>query len=135
MPEIKGLAHFTIPVSDLARSTRFYTDVVGCKYINTVPPAKLAFLDAGGVCLILAEKPPPINPVLDSSDGVHHAFVIDGKKYRAALDHLRTSGVEIFFEEDRQGGTVNGPRAYFRDPDGTVLEYIDLTSYVTARRG
>jgi len=33
------------------------------------------------------------------------------------------------FEEDRQGGVVNGPRAYFRDPDGTVLEYIDLTSY------
>jgi hypothetical protein len=24
---------------------------------------------------------------------------------------------------------VNGPRAYFHDPDGTVLEFIDLTSY------
>jgi catechol 2,3-dioxygenase-like lactoylglutathione lyase family enzyme len=37
--------------------------------------------------------------------------------------------VEITFEEDRQGGVINGPRAYFRDPDGTVLEFIDLTSY------
>ena len=26
---------------------------------------------------------------------------------------------------------VNGPRVYFRDPDGTVLEFINLTSYVT----
>ena len=24
---------------------------------------------------------------------------------------------------------LNGPRAYFLDPDGTVLEFIDLTSY------
>jgi hypothetical protein len=24
---------------------------------------------------------------------------------------------------------LNGPRAYFHDPDGTVLEFIDLTSY------
>ena len=24
---------------------------------------------------------------------------------------------------------VNGPRAYFHDPDGTVLEFLDLTSY------
>ena len=38
-------------------------------------------------------------------------------------------GVEITFEEDRQGGVLNGPRAYFHDPDGTVLEFIDLTSY------
>jgi len=47
----------------------------------------------------------------------------------AALDHLRAHDVEITFEEDRQGGVVNGPRAYFHDPDGTVLEFIDLTSY------
>ena len=45
------------------------------------------------------------------------------------LDHLRAHGVQITFEEDRQGGVVNGPRAYFHDPDGTVLEFIDLTSY------
>ena len=49
-----------------------------------------------------------------------------------ALDHLRKNGVEITFEEDRQGGVVNGPRAYFHDPDGTVLEFIDLTSYAGA---
>jgi hypothetical protein len=24
---------------------------------------------------------------------------------------------------------LNGPSAYFHDPDGTVLEFIDLTSY------
>ena len=42
-------------------------------------------------------------------------------------------GVAITFEEDRQGGVLNGPRAYFHDPDGTVLEFIDLTSYAGNR--
>jgi hypothetical protein len=37
--------------------------------------------------------------------------------------------LEITFVEDRQGGVLNGPRAYFHDPDDTVLEFIDLTSY------
>ena len=63
---------------------------------------------------------------------MHHSFIVAPDKYQAALDHLRANNVEIIFEEDRRGGTVNGPRAYFRDPDGTVLEYIDLTSYETA---
>jgi hypothetical protein len=35
----------------------------------------------------------------------------------------------IAFEEDREGGVLNRPRAYFDNPDGTVLEFIDLTSY------
>ena len=79
MVAIQGVAHFSIPVSDVAKSTRFYTEVVGCRHLETV------------------------------------------------------RRVEITFEEDRQGGVVNGPRAYFHDPDGTVLEFIDLTSYAGDR--
>jgi catechol 2,3-dioxygenase-like lactoylglutathione lyase family enzyme len=130
MVDIKGIAHFSIPVSDIAKSTQFYTDVVGCTHLFSPPQGHMAFLDAGGVCIILVRHPAPINPSLDDHNGVHHSFAVGGSDaYRAALDHLREKGVEVMFEEDRQGGVVNGPRAYFRDPDGTVLEYIDLTSY------
>jgi catechol 2,3-dioxygenase-like lactoylglutathione lyase family enzyme len=66
---------------------------------------------------------------------MHHSFGIAKGHYLAALDHLRVNGIEITFEEDRQGGVINGPRAYFRDPDGTVLEFIDLTSYAGAKAG
>ena len=69
----------------------------------------------------------------DSHGGVHHAFAVPHDEYAAALDHLRAYGVEIVFEEDRQSGVLNGPRAYFHDPDGTVLEFIDLTSYSGVR--
>ena len=129
MVDISGVAHFSIPVSDVGKSTKFYTEIVGCRHLSTVPTGDMAFLDAAGVCVILVKREPPINVALDDHNGVHHSFIIDGDKYQSALNHLRENNVEITFEEDRQGGVVNGPRAYFRDPDGTVLEYIDLTNY------
>jgi len=134
MVAIKGVAHFSIAVSDIEKSTRFYTDIVGCRHLTTTPDKKMVFLDAGGDCIILVKHDPPINRSIDDHNGVHHSFIVDSKDYKPALDHLRANGVKVEFEEDRQGGIVNGPRAYFRDPDGTVLEYIDLTSYAGAKR-
>jgi glyoxylase I family protein len=127
---ITSVVHFSIPVSDVERSTRFYIDIVGCRHLATVGQGTMAFLDAAGTCLILVKREPPINPRPESHGGVHHSFAVTD--YPAALEHLRAHGVEITFEEDRQGGVVNGPRAYFNDPDGTVLEFIELTSYAGA---
>jgi catechol 2,3-dioxygenase-like lactoylglutathione lyase family enzyme len=130
MPEIKGVAHFSIPVSDVDRSTKFYTEVVGCKFLSQTKDQGITFLDAGGVCLLLIKRPAPIvKGPLEMSNGVHHAFMIDASEYQAAVDGLSAQGVEIFFEEDRRGGTIDGPRAYFRDPDGTALEFINRTAY------
>jgi len=133
MVAIKSVIHFSIPVSDIERSTKFYTEIVGCRHLETVGRGTMSFLDAAGTCLILVKRDPPINPVQEGHGGVHHSFVVAHEDYAQALDHLRQSGVEITFEEDRQGGVINGPRAYFHDPDGTVLEFIDLTSYSGAR--
>ena len=133
MPDIQGVAHFSIPVSDMEKSRAFYTGILGCKHIFSTPPGTMSFLDAGGVCIILVRHEPPINRTLDDHNGVHHSFMLKSEDYRPAIEHLQANGVEVFFEEDRQGGVVNGPRCYFRDPDGTVLEYIDLTSYAGAR--
>lgn len=129
MVAIRSVAHFSIPVSNAGNSTRFYTDIVGCRHLATVGGGKMVFLDAAGTCLILVERAAPINPAQDDHGGVHHSFAVAHEDYAAALDHLRANGVAINFEEDRQGGVLNGPRAYFHDPDGTVLEFIDLTSY------
>ncbi len=129
MVALQGVAHFSIPVSDIARSTRFYTDIVGCRHLFTVPRGDMVFLDAAGVCVILVKREPPINRTQEDHGGVHHAFIIAHDDYPSALDHLRAHDVAITFEEDRQGGVLDGPRAYFRDPDSTVLEFIDLTRY------
>ncbi|TMJ27125.1 MAG: VOC family protein [Alphaproteobacteria bacterium] len=129
MVELTGVAHFAIPVSDPERSTRFYIEIVGCKYLHALPDKSMTFLDAGGVCVLLIKRAAPIVTGLEGSYGVHHAFIVAPNAYQAAVDNLRANGVEVFLEEDRRGGVIDGPRAYFRDPDGTALEFIHRTAY------
>jgi len=101
MVAIGCVAHFSIPVSDAANGTKFYTEVVGCRHLSTTPNGQMVFL---------------VNPVLDNHGGVHHAFVIAHDDYQTALDHLRAHGVEITFEENRQSGVLNGPPGLFPRP-------------------
>ncbi|MCH8918749.1 MAG: VOC family protein [Alphaproteobacteria bacterium] len=129
MIQCKGIAHFSIPVSDLEKSTKFYSDVVGLKLITT-DGKRHSFMDAGGTCILLCSEESPINAD-NRKDLVHHAFMISDEDLARAKGILEESGAEVLYEEDRQGGTVNGPRIYFRDPDGTRLEFIKLTSYDT----
>jgi catechol 2,3-dioxygenase-like lactoylglutathione lyase family enzyme len=126
MPVINSVAHFSVPVSNMERSVRFYVDVVGCTFLRG--GKEYTFLDAGGTCLLLCLQKGPINRP-DQFDFVHHAFDIGPDQYKTIEEHLSKHGVELLYTEDREGGTVNGPRAYFRDPDGTRLEFIHLTKY------
>tara|TARA_B110000196_G_C20486528_1_gene360387 strand:+ start:104 stop:502 length:399 start_codon:yes stop_codon:yes gene_type:complete len=126
MIKTHGLAHFTIPVTDTVRSMAFYADILGMTPVQVNHERGMVFLDTGGDCVILARSEAKIDP--DDHD-VHHAFIVADKDYEASKKDLIANGVDVFFEEDRQGGAVNGPRAYFHDPDGNVLEIINLTSY------
>ena len=126
MIKTHGLAHFTIPVTDTVRSMAFYTDILGMTPVQVNHERGMVFLDTGGDCVILARSEAKIDP--DDHD-VHHAFIVADEDYEASKKDLIANGVDVFFEEDRQGGAVNGPRAYFHDPDGNVLEIINLTSY------
>jgi catechol 2,3-dioxygenase-like lactoylglutathione lyase family enzyme len=129
MIDIKGVAHFSIPVTDMDRSVRFYTDVVGCRELQTTGNGAMSFLDAGGVCVILCRQDTPVDAATNGPNNMHHSFIVDRATYGAIRDHLTAKGVAVEFEEDRQGGVVNGPRLYFRDPDGNALVYIDLPGY------
>ena len=46
--------------------------------------------------------------------------------YDEALKYLAGKGVEVFKQEDRRAGVFVGRSAYIRDPDGNVIEFIDL---------
>jgi catechol 2,3-dioxygenase-like lactoylglutathione lyase family enzyme len=127
MIQTKGLAHFTIPVTDTERSQEFYERHLGMKFLGGGHQRGMIFLDAGGDCVILARVDKAASTA--RLEDVHHAFIVDHDAYTDAVQELRDNGVDVFFEEDREGGVVNGPRAYFHDPDGNVLEIIDLTSY------
>jgi len=89
MVAIRGVAHFSIAVSDTAKSTEFYTAVVGCRHLSTTPNGQMVFLDAAGTCLILVKRDAPINPVPDNHGGVHHAFAALADRGAAGIDEWR----------------------------------------------
>jgi catechol 2,3-dioxygenase-like lactoylglutathione lyase family enzyme len=130
MIKTKGLVHFTIPVTDTAKSRDFYCQILGMKLLQDTGPRGMVFLDSGGDCIILAKVDRPISTA--GAVDVHHSFLVAHEEYAAALAELKAAGVKFLFDEDRRDGVVNGPRAYFEDPDGNVLEIIDLARYAGA---
>jgi catechol 2,3-dioxygenase-like lactoylglutathione lyase family enzyme len=125
------LDHVVIAVSDWERSNAFYRDVVGAELVE-LAPGRFAYR-LGGQQLNVHGPGTEAYPL--ARDRVRPGnsdlcFVWDGPIEDAAA-HLEGHAVEI--EEgpvDRNGARGAGRSVYFRDPDGSLLEFI---SYVSPR--
>ena len=63
-------------------------------------------------------------------DRKHTTFRVESDKYEGAVQELKDKGVEIILGDERAtGAVVNGRSVYFPDPDGNVLELVDMYSY------
>jgi len=125
MIEPRSVVHFSIAVSDLDASRKFYTEILGLTLVHDTPTAGMVFLRAGADHVILAKSDAPLRRDPKDSRRAHHAFKIDPEKYEAAKVFLASKGVEVFEEEDRKKGVFVGRQFYIRDPDGTVIEFTE----------
>jgi catechol 2,3-dioxygenase-like lactoylglutathione lyase family enzyme len=118
------LDHCVIAVSDWERSNTFYRDVLGAEL---VPRGEGWAYRFGGQQLNVhgpGLSPGPVAAIPVQPGNSDLCFVWDGPISQAA-EHLDTCGVPI--EEgpvDRHGAAGKGLSVYFRDPDGTLLEFI-----------
>jgi catechol 2,3-dioxygenase-like lactoylglutathione lyase family enzyme len=121
---IGKLGHVVINVRDVARSVRFYTEVLGFEvsdiYPDAMVPGGMAFLrcnpDHHGIALVGSLSAAAENVELN-----HIAFeVATLEEVLRARDHLRDHGVEIDFEGRRRAGCQLAVE--FRDPDNHRLE-------------
>jgi catechol 2,3-dioxygenase-like lactoylglutathione lyase family enzyme len=126
MIKTKGILHVTIPVSDLARSRTFDTDVLGLEFIAEMPQhdPHFVFLKSGSDYVVLGREQRRER----FSEIIHHAFMIDGDAYDATVAELKAKGVNVFREDERHEGVFTGRSAYFHDPDNNALEVIHLTN-------
>lgn len=115
-----GVLHFSLPVTDLDRSRKFYEGVLGMKVIEQSP--RMVFLQTGDDHIILAKGKEPLKYDSAKSTPVHHAFKVKPDEFQSSIYDLRKNGVEVFNIEDRNEGVFWGPQAYFLDPDGNKLE-------------
>ena len=83
MIKTKGILHVTIPVSDLARSRAFYTEILGLEFVAQVPKENphFVFLKSGADYVIPTwpnRQPPPGKKWVELTQGprdVDPAFV------------------------------------------------------------
>ena len=120
MLKTHGVLHFSLPVTDLDRSRRFYEGLLGMKVVEQ--SARMVFLQTGDDYLILAKGIESLKYDSPQSTPVHHAFKVKPEDFEPSIDELRKNGVEVFNIEDRNQGVFWGPQAYFLDPDGNKLE-------------
>lgn len=124
MLKTEGVLHFTIPVKDLDRSEKFYTEIMGMRRIRR--NNHMVFMQSGEDWFVLTYSENPINPNVGDAHDIHHAFRVTQQEYVRAKAFLAEKGIRIIKEEDRRTGTFQGRSAYFHDPDRNVLEIIDL---------
>jgi catechol 2,3-dioxygenase-like lactoylglutathione lyase family enzyme len=121
---IGKIGHVVLNVRDVARSVRFYTEVLGFEVSDIYPddmvPGGMAFLrcnpDHHGIALVggaLGES--------ENADLNHLAFEVGSlDEVVRARDHLRRHAVPIDFEGRRRAGCQLAVE--FRDPDNHRLE-------------
>lgn len=120
MLRTQGVLHFSLPVTDLDRSRKFYEGLLGMKVVEQ--SARMVFLRTGDNYLILARGNEPLKYETSKSTPVHHAFRVAPEDFEPSIQFLRSNGVEVFNIENRDTGVFWGPQAYFLDPDGNKLE-------------
>ena len=123
MIRTQGLVHFTIPVSDLERSAKFYQELLGMRILRK--NSRMVFIQCGGDYLVLGKSKMPIQPNAEGETDIHHAFKVAPEDFDRSLNFLKEKGIKILHDEDRQDGTFQGRSAYFHDPDGNTLEIHD----------
>jgi catechol 2,3-dioxygenase-like lactoylglutathione lyase family enzyme len=118
-----GILHFTLSVTDLDRAQKFYEDVVGCSFWRR--SERSVFMRCGEGYFVLSRTGyhTPQNRRRDTL--IHHAFVVRGEDFDAALAHVEDCGVEILLYDDAGHRSFPGRHAYFQDPDGNCIEFYD----------
>ena len=120
------LDHVVIHVSDWERSNAFYRDVLGAELVER-DGSEARHYRFGDQQLNVhgpGQEPSPVAARPADPGGADLCFVWDGP-IEAAGQHLEEHGVAV--EEGpvtRYGGRGQGTSVYFRDPDGSLLEFL-----------
>jgi catechol 2,3-dioxygenase-like lactoylglutathione lyase family enzyme len=123
MPNVK-LDHCVIHVSDWEISNTFYRDVLGAELIPRESGWSYRF---GGEQLNLhgpGVSPAPVAKLPVQPGNSDLCFEWPGP-IDEAREHLERNGVEVEMGPvERSGARGTGTSVYFRDPDGSLLEFI-----------
>jgi catechol 2,3-dioxygenase-like lactoylglutathione lyase family enzyme len=123
---VAGLDHVVIAISEWERSNAFYRDVVGAELVGLPDPPRWRYrfgdqqLNVHGPGM----DPQPVGRIPAAPGMADLCFVWSGTA-EEAVAHLERH--EVLVEDGpvrRNGARGPGWSVYFRDPDGSLLEFI-----------
>jgi catechol 2,3-dioxygenase-like lactoylglutathione lyase family enzyme len=119
-----ALTHILV-VADIARSQRWYADVLGASLYREYGGTSAVFSFAGAWLLLVTgggpteDKPEVTFAAPADATTVSHAMTIRVPNCQAAYDELRQRGAQFLTPPKDWGGEI---RCFFRDPDGHLFE-------------
>jgi len=120
---IKKLGHVVLSVSDIERSSKFWTEIMGFKFSDRNEHGMVFFrcaADHHTIALIQAKEKNEL-PKRGQMGFDHMAFAVDSVSELFRIrDFLHSKGVEIFYQGRR--GPGGNPGVEFYDPDGYKIE-------------
>ena len=123
--KVKKLGHVVYEVSDVARSTQFWTEIMGF-HVSDKNENGMVFLHCAGDHHTIALVPSPGKQKPERTDPatlqIHHwAMEVDSMEtLLKAREFLQARGIEIAYEGRRGAG--GNPGLEFKDPDGYIVE-------------
>ncbi|MDX1567166.1 MAG: VOC family protein [Longimicrobiales bacterium] len=115
---------------DVDRSRQFYTEVLGATlYREYGGDSAVLRFQGSWILLVTGGGPTPGKPTVtfappDDPDRVSHQLTIRVPDCRVAYEVLQARGAEFLAPPVDRGGEI---RAFFRDPDGHLLEISEVT--------
>ena len=117
--ELIGLDHFAVNVTDLDRSVKWYSDVLGFGVLHKW--SGVVMVGKGNIKVGLFHRQ-SASPIEDQDNKLiisHVAILVDGDKFDDALAEIKGKGLQIEGPED----TGIAYSFFFRDPDGHQIEF------------
>lgn len=116
---VTGTHHVALYTANLERLRAFYVDTLGLPHVGAFPGGRILFIDAGSTAIELIAREGWAGAATGSWQ--HLAFTVEDVD--ATYHELHAQGIAFHvLPKDVPEGAPSARVAFFKDPDGNILE-------------